>query len=111
VTIPRKTRIPRKAKRAATPLHPNRGKKAKKKPSVLRQNKRIKATTAQMKRLREAKWFAQDGLCADCLRPVSLESGHLHHTKFRSQGGAHTFENTEFLCPRCHGKRHGIKVK
>jgi 5-methylcytosine-specific restriction endonuclease McrA len=32
-----------------------------------------------------------------------------HHKVFRSQGGEHTKENTEWLCGVCHSAAHGIK--
>ena len=33
---------------------------------------------------------------------------HLHHLKFRSQGGADTAENLKHICVVCHDAAHGI---
>ncbi len=43
--------------------------------------------------------------CFDCeLRP----GVHVHHIRFRSQGGDDTATNLAWLCRPCHDARHGI---
>lgn len=58
-------------------------------------------------RIRNKKLTAQKGRCARCDRmgrPL-----HLHHSKFRSQGGDDREENLELICTDCHDKEHGTR--
>lgn len=41
-----------------------------------------------------------------CNRPVSWDSGHLHHVKSRGKGGDDSLQNCVTLCWKCHAKEH-----
>lgn len=62
----------------------------------------------RVKDLAELKRFRLNHLhepCFDCeMRP----GVHVHHIRFRSQGGSDTPDNLVWLCRPCHDKRHGL---
>lgn len=51
------------------------------------------------------------GTCQKCNgQPTSPDFMlHPHETVFKSHGGKVTFENTRYVCNKCHNKYHGIK--
>lgn len=50
----------------------------------------------------------QNGLCAECGRPLGWGSSK-HEIQFRSRGGDPTSEeNCQLLCALCHSAQHGI---
>ena len=51
--------------------------------------------------------FTQDGKCAVCHEPLTLEEGwHVHHLLWRSYGGSDTIDNLVLLHPNCHQQVH-----
>lgn len=42
------------------------------------------------------------GLCENCARPVTWESGHMHERKPRGKGGEISVKNSVFICAKCH---------
>ena len=44
--------------------------------------------------------------CQMCERRPGV---HLHHVKFRSQGGDDARDNLRWLCIHCHEEAHGIR--
>jgi len=51
----------------------------------------------------------QDGLCAECKKPLGWRSAK-HEIKFRSQGGSPVdITNCVLLCGKCHSAKHGIR--
>lgn len=45
-----------------------------------------------------------------CGRPITWDSGHLHHLKHRSRGGGWELDNLQTLCVDCHAKVHSYSA-
>ena len=75
-----------------------------------RQSEKKRLELLAEKKLAVLLWTRQQGLCADCGKPLGWGSSK-HEIKFRSRGGDPTDEsNCKLLCVVCAAKPHGIKV-
>ena len=55
-------------------------------------------------------WNKQNGMCANCHKPLGWGSAK-HEIKFRSRGGSPVEEgNCVLLCLKCHNLEHGINI-
>lgn len=67
--------------------------------------KAIRLQGVRLKKLVEAVYERDRGMCVNCGR--GLEFGHKpHHIIFKSHGGGDTMDNLVLLCPTCHNEVH-----
>lgn len=69
-----------------------------------------------MAALRHSVFLRSKGFCESpvngfkghrCGRNITEETGELHHSPTRAQGGDDSLESTLFICRRCHCAAHG----
>jgi RNA-directed DNA polymerase len=55
-------------------------------------------------------WWWQDGICPNCDRRITQDTGwHLHHVVKRSRGGSDKLTNLVLLHPNCHTQLHAVE--
>lgn len=71
---------------------------------------RQRAELDRRRRLRQQLLTQCGGLCMECSKTPDWPGLSLSHDVPLARGGKTTLENCRLLCPRCHGKRHGIRI-
>ena len=74
-----------------------------------RRAKRIADGDGVSEQTRTAVLVRDKGRCRACGKKLAVDSAHVHHIIYRSQGGPHTEENLITLCEQCHGIAHSNK--
>ena len=72
-----------------------------------RQKAREKRERAALRQSVRKDVFARDRVCRAC---GQCTPEHLHHIRYRSQGGEDSTNNTCAVCVKCHGDIHDRKI-
>ncbi len=86
-------------------------------PRVVTRKAKVRDEKQTEQQAKDKAWKRAAGQCERCGKRVtrgsldSLHAGHVHHKRYRSQGGTWDVANLEVVCALCHREIHGSRSR